>query len=325
MAINFNLFYQLIAQNQLANWLEVLPQQLAIWKKNSEKTSQNKQWIKILERLPSLSPDSLDLTHSVTAELSTPLSDKEKNSLTFSLKALSPWRKGPFSLYGIHIDTEWHSDWKWQRLLPYITSLKNRTILDVGCGNGYHLWRMLGEDAKFVVGIEPMLLYLCQFEAIRKVLNNDQRLHVIPVGIEQLPSLNAFDTVFSMGVLYHRRSPLDHLLQLKNQLIHGGELILETLIIPGDEQQVLVPQNCYAKMKNIYFIPSALALKIWLIKCGFVDVQIVNTSTTSQEEQKKTDWMDNESLVDFLDPFDKCKTIEGYSAPLRVIIIAKKP
>jgi tRNA (mo5U34)-methyltransferase len=31
-----------------------------------------------------------------------------------------------------------------------------------------------------------------------------------------------------MGVLYHRRSPLEHLWQLKDQLVNGGELVLET-------------------------------------------------------------------------------------------------
>ncbi|PMC22346.1 tRNA 5-methoxyuridine(34)/uridine 5-oxyacetic acid(34) synthase CmoB, partial [Klebsiella aerogenes] len=44
-----------------------------------------------------------------------------------------------------------------------------------------------------------------------------------------------------MGVLYHRRSPLDHLWQLKDQLAPGGELVLETLVIEGDENTVLVP------------------------------------------------------------------------------------
>ncbi|MCF1540680.1 DUF1698 domain-containing protein, partial [Escherichia coli] len=78
-----------------------------------------------------------------------------------------------------------------------------------GCGNGYHMWRMLGEGAYQVMGIDPSELFLIQFEAVRKLMANDQRIHLVPLGIEQLPELQAFDTVFSMGVLYHRRSPLD--------------------------------------------------------------------------------------------------------------------
>ncbi len=133
----------------------------------------------------------------------------------------------------MNIDTEWRSDWKWDRVLPHISSLKDRYVLDVGCGSGYHMWRMLGQDAKFVVGIDPTELFLCQFEAVRKLLGDDQRAHLLPLGIEQLPELKAFDTVFSMGVLYHRRSPLDHLWQLKNQLVSEGELVLESLVIEG--------------------------------------------------------------------------------------------
>lgn len=64
-----------------------------------------------------------------------------------------------------------------------------------------------------------------------------------------------------MGVLYHRRSPLEHLWQLKDQLVQDGELVLETLVVEGDENTVLVPGDRYAQMRNVYFIPSALALK----------------------------------------------------------------
>jgi tRNA (mo5U34)-methyltransferase len=170
-----------------------------------------------------------------------------------------------------------------------------------------------------------MQLFLCQFEAVRKLLGGDQRAHLLPLGIEQLPELNAFDTVFSMGVLYHRRSPLDHLYQLKNQLVNGGELVLETLVVEGDSQQVLVPGDRYAQMNNIYFIPSAEALKGWLIKCGFVNVRIADVSVTTLDEQRRTPWMTSESLAEFLDPNDPTKTIEGYPAPRRALLIANKP
>ncbi len=210
-------------------------------------------------------------------------------------------------------------------MLPHISSLAGRTVLDVGCGSGYHMWRMLGAGARLVVGIDPMQLFLCQFEAVRKLLGNDQRAHLLPLGIEQLPELKAFDTVFSMGVLYHRRSPLDHLFQLKNQLVSGGELVLETLVVEGDDQQVLVPGERYAQMRNVYFIPSTGALKNWLEKCGFVDVKIVDYSVTSTGEQRRTDWMTSESLAEFLDPNDPGKTIEGYPAPLRAVLVATKP
>ncbi|MCE9921016.1 tRNA 5-methoxyuridine(34)/uridine 5-oxyacetic acid(34) synthase CmoB, partial [Hafnia paralvei] len=266
-----------------------------------------------------------DLLNGVRAQAEPELGPGQKEGIEKMLRALMPWRKGPFDLYGIHINTEWRSDWKWERVLPHISPLKGRTILDVGCGSGYHLWRMIGAGAHFAVGIDPMQLFLCQFEAVRKLLGGDQRAHLLPLGIEQLPELAAFDTVFSMGVLYHRRSPLDHLYQLKNQLVKDGELVLETIVIEGDENQVLVPGDRYAQMRNVYFIPSAKALVKWLEKCGFVDVRIVDSCVTSLEEQRRTDWMISESLAEFLDPNDQSKTVEGYPAPIRAVIVARKP
>ena len=323
--IEFANFYQLIAKEPLlARLLETLPAQVGAWQRENLH-GQFKHWARSVEYLPEIQPWKLDLLHSVTAESEAPLGDGQMKGIAQLMRNLMPWRKGPFSLYGLNIDTEWRSDWKWDRVLPHLSELTGRTILDVGCGSGYHMWRMIGAGARLAVGIDPTQLFLCQFEAVRKLLGGDQRAHLLPLGIEQMPPLNAFDTVFSMGVLYHRRSPLEHLLQLKDQLVSEGELVLETLVVDGDENTVLVPGDRYAQMRNVYFIPSAPALKQWLEKCGFVDVKIVDMNITSTDEQRRTEWMTTESLADFLDPDDASKTVEGYPAPLRAVLIAKKP
>lgn len=322
--IEFGRFYQQIAVGPLAHWLDTLPPQISAWQREALH-GQFKQWNNAVEFLPQLTPAKLDLLHGVSAQSEAPLSAGQLKGMETLLRNLMPWRKGPFSLYGIDIDTEWRSDWKWERVLPHLSDLTGRTILDVGCGSGYHLWRMIGAGASLAVGIDPTQLFLCQFEAVRKLLGDDRRAHLLPLGIEQLPALNAFDTVFSMGVLYHRRSPLEHLWQLKDQLVKDGELVLETLVVEGDEHTVLVPGDRYAQMRNVYFIPSAQALKNWLEKCGFVDVRIADMCVTSTEEQRRTSWMVTESLADFLDPHDNTKTVEGYPAPLRAVLIARKP
>ena len=321
--IDFGDFYQIIAKNKLSKWLEVLPAQLANWQKSNIDNRFN-QWLNSIKHLPTIKPYQIDLLNSVTVESEQPISIGDQQRITQLLKNMMPWRKGPFHLYGINIDTEWRSDWKWERLIPHINNLEGQTVLDVGCNSGYHLWRMIGAGAKLAVGIDPMALYLCQFEAIRKLLGNDQRAHLLPLGIEELPKLNAFDTVFSMGVLYHRRSPLDHLFQLKDQLVDGGQLVLETLVIDGDLHQALMPGERYAQMRNVYFIPSVPTMINWLHKCGFSDVKMVDKSVTSLDEQRKTEWMTSDSLADFLDPNDSSKTIEGYPAPMRAVFIAKK-
>ena len=320
--IDFRPFYQQIATTNLSDWLETLPLQLKEWETQTH--GDYAKWSKIVDFLPDLHADEIDLKSAVKSDRTSPLSGGEKQRIIHHLKQLMPWRKGPYHLFGIHIDCEWRSDFKWDRVLPHLAPLQGRTILDVGCGSGYHMWRMVGEGAKMVVGIDPTELFLCQFEAVRKLLNNDRRANLIPLGIEQMQPLAAFDTVFSMGVLYHRKSPLDHLSQLKNQLVKGGELVLETLVVDGDVNTVLVPADRYAKMKNVYFIPSVAALINWLEKVGFTNVRCVDVGTTTLEEQRKTDWLENESLIDFLDPNDHSKTIEGYQAPKRAVILANK-
>ncbi|SET31726.1 tRNA 5-methoxyuridine(34)/uridine 5-oxyacetic acid(34) synthase CmoB [Thorsellia anophelis] len=324
----YKTLYQHLASSHLSHWLETLPAQLALWIQNNPATllnSPNYKWHKAIENMPLIEPNEIEFKDSVSVKGTTPLSEGQIKGLMHQLKTLMPWRKGPFSLHGIDIDTEWRSDFKWNRLIQHISPLKDRWVLDVGCGSGYHLWRMLGEGAHTAIGIDPTELFLCQFMAVRKLLNHPFNAFHLPIGIEMLPELNAFDTVFSMGVLYHRRSALDHLLQLKNQLRSGGELVLETLVIEGDATKILVPHNRYAQMSNVYFIPSCDALILWLEKMGFTEIQLVDKTITTFEEQRKTDWMQNESLQDFLDPNNSSLTIEGYPAPLRAVFIAKKP
>ncbi|WP_216782645.1 tRNA 5-methoxyuridine(34)/uridine 5-oxyacetic acid(34) synthase CmoB [Candidatus Profftia tarda] len=322
--INFFNFYKQITNTSLRHWLDVLPEQLNIWQRSASLHSEFKYWLNCLERLPKITPYYLDLLNGVISHGESQLLSDHKVMIEKTLRLLMPWRKGPFHFYGIDINTEWRSDWKWERILPYISLLKGRTVLDVGCGNGYYLWRMIGAGAKLAIGIDPMQLLLCQFEAVRKLIGDDQRAHLLPLRIEQLPKIASFDTVFSMGVLYHRRSPFDHIQQLKNQLVKNGELVLETIVIEGDENKILVPDKRYAQMRNVYFIPSANFLVNWLKKCGLVDVCIVNSCVTTVDEQRRTDWMISKSLADFLDPNDHSKTIEGYPAPIRAVIVARK-
>jgi len=288
------------------------------------------QWQALLAGLPTLKTSHLNLTDKVavglTSELEKQLSESQILEFGQQLKTLHPWRKGPFELFGIHIDTEWRSDWKWDRLLPHIAPLKHRSVLDVGCGNGYHCWRMAGEGAKLVLGIDPSQKFLAQFSVFKKYLD-EFPVHLLPLGIEDMPSIEGvagFDTVFSMGVLYHRKSPIEHLLALKDLMLPGAELVLETLVIDGDKDQCLVPQGRYAQMRNVWFLPSASALELWLTKCGFKNVRTVDINQTTTQEQRTTEWMHFHSLSDYLDPKDKNLTIEGYPAPRRAIVIANK-
>jgi len=310
-------------------WLTLLPEWLGAIKDKTN-YAHAPEYQAIINKLPKLSAKNVALdSDNLNIEVSfTQAQFKQTEAL---LQKLAPWRKGPFLIGSdekqIFIDTEWRSDLKWQRVAAHLSNLDNRRILDVGGGSGYHGWRMAGLGAKTVIIIDPSCLFYHQFMAIRHFIGDfdDFRTHYIPVPLEALPTQSQlFDTVFSMGVLYHRASPFEHLQQLKGQLVKGGELVLETLVVDGDATTVLVPSERYAQMNNVYFLPSIAALTLWLKKAGFTEVRCVDVAVTCFEEQRQTDWMTYHSLQDFLDPNDVSKTIEGYPAPKRATFIAKK-
>lgn len=312
--------------SKAGEWLSCLPQWLAAVK-DKRRYAHAPFYASAIERLPTVSTTQIDLGDKVAATLDWQMADfKKTQSLLTNLK---PWRKGPFHLLAddetsIHIDTEWRSDFKWERVRQHLDLHKKR-ILDVGGGSGYHGFRMLGDGAKSVVVIDPSCLFYHQFMAIKHFMGVDLPVHYIPVPLESLPCQSElFDVVFSMGVLYHRASPFEHLEQLKGQLNKGGTLVLETLIVDGDDCTVLVPEDRYAQMNNVYFLPSVAALSKWLAKVGFSDVRCVDIDVTSTDEQRATSWMDYHSLADFLDPNDASKTVEGYPRPKRAVMIAKK-
>lgn len=311
--------------SDLDRWAQELPAQLASGL-SQQRYGDLPRWLEVLDALPDLQTDQLQLDSSrVGASLQIPLAADQQQQLKQTLLGLHPWRKGPFELFDVHIDTEWRSDWKWDRLLPGLANLEGRRVLDVGCGSGYHCWRMLGAGAREVIGIDPTPLFVVQFWALQKYLQQDN-IWVLPLGIEHVPpKLQAFDTVFSMGVLYHRRSPMDHLQELKYCLRPGGQLVLETLVIEGGPGDTLVPEGRYARMGNVWFLPSCDTLLGWLRKMGFLNPEVVDVAVTTTEEQRSTDWMRFHSLSDFLDPSDNSKSIEGYPAPRRAVVTAFAP
>lgn len=323
--MNIDRLYKLMKGTLLEPWIPVLEGQV---KQGLSQESFGKlpEWQQAVDALPNYKASAVYLDKAtVTVETEESLTDAEYEKLQATLKQLMPWRKGPYDLYGVNINTEWRSDFKWDRLKTEIKPLKGKTILDVGCGNGYHSWRMRGMGAELVIGIDPSALFVMQFQAVKHLVG-DENVFVLPLGIEAVPdNLQAFDTVFSMGVLYHRRSAIDHLYQLRSCLKPGGELVLETLVIEGNENQVLVPEDRYAQMRNVWFIPSSAAMMMWLKRCGYKNIKLVDESYTRLDEQRATEWMQYHSLENYLDPDDHSKTIEGYPAPLRAIFTAEAP
>lgn len=301
-------------------------------------------WIDAINGLPEISPSAVNLdTDTIRIGAASDCSASQRATIRQQLQRLLPWRKGPFNLFGLEIDAEWRSDMKWRRLQDSIAPLSGRTVLDVGCGNGYYGWRMLGAGAARVVGTDPTLRYVMQQRAAAKYLP-EAPFDILPFTLETLAAdttdssaaeaginlaasllpAGGFDTVFSMGVIYHRRDPIGHIRDLLRFLRQGGELVLESLIIDDKHGDVLHPRDRYARMRNIWAIPSVATLKNWLSEAGLTSIEVADVSVTTPAEQRVTEWTFEQSLSDFLDPQNPRLTIEGYPAPKRAIVICSR-
>lgn len=284
----------------------------------------SRMWLDALATLPDVETEVVDTASGVLIGSPKELDARQRASLERGLMALQPWRKGPFDLFGIHIDTEWRSDWKWERIAPHIRLPHHALVADVGCGNGYYGWRLLGSGAGQVVGIDPTVLFAMQHAAVSRYAG--QRLAaanaLLPVRLEDLPpSPETFDIVLSLGVIYHRRDPIAHLVDLVERLRPGGQLVVESLVIDTDALTTLMPSPRYARMRNVWHVPSRTRFLDWLEKAGLADTAIVDVTATTTREQRSTRWMQFESLAQALDPENPTTTVEGYPAPVRAIAV----
>lgn len=276
-------------------------------------------WLATVEALPSAAGQGVFGEDVVQVDGDMPAQDRTR--LEAGLRALMPWRKGPFRLFDVQIDSEWRSDFKFARVLETGVDLAGKQVLDVGTGNGYFLYRLLGAGARLAVGLDPSWHCFAQYLALARYAGQGGSVY-LPSTLDALP-LFGFEVTFSMGVLYHRRDPLGHLAQLRETLLPGGTLILETLVVEGDAQTVLVPPDRYAGMRNVWFLPSVAALSQWLSRLGFADIDVGSVTPTTAREQRATAWMDRQSLPDFMQTDFLC-TKEGLPPPLRVMIRARR-
>ncbi|MGP1562096.1 MAG: tRNA 5-methoxyuridine(34)/uridine 5-oxyacetic acid(34) synthase CmoB [Helicobacteraceae bacterium] len=261
---------------------------------------------------------SKDLNRGQGGDLSKDLSPRPAPNYEDLALALKPWRKGPFSVFSCYIDSEWNSSIKFDIIKDYL-DVRGKRVIDIGCNNGYYLFRMLGYSARSLTGFDPSLNAYLQFLFIDRFVHSgiDYKL----LGVEHLDEFGAkFDVLLFLGVLYHRSDPIAALKTLRRAMASGAYAILDCLIIEGEGETCLCPARSYAKMKNVYFIPTLATLKNWLLRAGFTQITHIKTLKTSTGEQRKTRWIDSLSLEDFLDPHDESKTVEGYNAPVRVYL-----
>ena len=202
------------------------------------------------------------------------ISSHERELITGSLRAFMPWRKGPFSVFGIDIDAEWRSERKWQRVIPELPDLTGKTVADIGCNNGYYMFRMAASRPRLVLGFEPSVQHYYCFKALNAMAGLSE-LDIDLLGAEHLSLFEScFDVVFLMGIIYHRPSPIDTLRDILCALKPGGTLIVESQAIPGSEPFALFPDETYAKVPGTYFVPTGSCLCNWMKKAGFKNTNL---------------------------------------------------
>lgn len=271
------------------------------------------------------SADHVDCTGDVvTIGKKEEISTEEQQHIKKQLQAFMPWRKGPFDVFGIDIDAEWRSERKWQRLQSHLPDLEGKVIADIGCNNGYYMFRMAAHRPRFVLGLEPSVQHYYCFKALN-AMAGFSNMEIDLLGVEHMNLFPAtFDVIFLMGVIYHRASPMDVLRDILSALRPGGTLIIESQAIPGEEPYALFPEKTYAKAPGSYFIPTGKCLINWLSRAGFTDIELFNSHPMTENEQRRTEWMNFESYSNYIDPQDSSKTVEGYPAPLRIFLSARK-
>ncbi|EOH4363566.1 tRNA 5-methoxyuridine(34)/uridine 5-oxyacetic acid(34) synthase CmoB [Campylobacter jejuni] len=245
-----------------------------------------------------------------------------KDEILAIAKELKPWRKGPFKIDDLFINTEWQSFIKFNILKPFMNEISQKCVADIGCNNGYYMFKMLEFNPAKLIGFDSSIKYRLQFELINALAKTPIKYELL--GVEDLPNYGLkFDVIFCLGVIYHRSDPIKMLKDLKAGLNKNGVVFLDTMYIEDEREIALVPNKTYSKIPNIYFVPSINALKNWCKRAGFKEFEVLATKKTDENEQRKTEWIDSFSLENFLDPKDKNLTIEGYEAPKRVYIRIK--
>ncbi len=294
-------------------------------KKNECRTWKNVEpWYLQLQEACKIEKSNLDIDYGdwFSVGLADDLTKEEHEVILQTAKKLIPWRKGPFKVFGLEIDSEWQSNIKYNLIRPFF-NLKDKVVADIGCNNGYYMFRMLEDKPKRLIGFDPSPLTLHQFEFINHFVKSDIIYEML--GVEHLEFYNhKFDFIFMLGVLYHRPDPIGTLKSLARGLNSKGEILIDTFMIDGEDEMCLTPNKRYSKIPNIYFIPTIPALKNWLERAGFENIEVLATTVTTIDEQRKTEWSFDQSLEDFLDPNDSSKTVEGYPAPKRVYMKARK-
>ena len=290
----------------------------------------NQHYSKSLNLINQISKEDyeLDLSSNDLISINSKVIDKKEDKFQEELiekviESLMPWRKGPYNILGNFIDSEWNSSLKWKRIKPYLSSIKNQNICDLGCNNGYFMFKMLKENPNLILGLDPTIRYYLQFIFLSKNLDY-KNLFFELMGFKELHFFKGiFDLVLCLGILYHHQDPIYILKEIHQSLKKNGKVIIDCQGIKGEKDIALFPKRTYAAKKGFWFLPTLNCLKNWIKRSGFQDYEVIFCEKLDwNKEQRKSQHSPFNSLKEGL--LNEEATIEGYSVPVRFYLIAYK-
>lgn len=248
----------------------------------------------------------------------------KKNQL---IEELIPWRKGYYDLFSTRINSEWDSLIKWnyisQIIEQIIGGIKDKVVCDLGCNNGYFMFKLLSSSPALIVGLDPVFRYYLQYFLLTTFLRPSlSSLAFLLMGYKSLDYFeSSFDLVLCLGILYHHPQPIEILKLIKQSLKPQGKIIIDSQGIDREDSFSLIPEKTYTGKKGFWFLPSPQALINWVKRAGFTKVEIIKKTTIQKEEQQKTIHSPFDSLREGM---KGKKTIEGYPSPIRIYLVAEK-
>jgi len=150
--IDYQALFDALRNTPLAPWLETLPAQIAEGL-SEERHGDLRAWKAALALLPQVNSQTIDLNTAVKIGALDDCDEQTRTQIRHALELLIPWRKGPYWVHGVHIDTGWRSDGKGGRGGAYLAPLNDGLVWAVGCGNGEHCWRVRGAGARWGCGV----------------------------------------------------------------------------------------------------------------------------------------------------------------------------
>ena len=252
------------------------------------------------------------------------LKRSQKIDLQYALRFFIPWKKGPFDFFGTKIHSEWNSYLKWERIRHELGTLEGQNIADIGCHNGYFMFKMLPLKPKLIIGFDPVIKLFYNFLFIKNFIESPQ-IYFEPLGVEQIKHYRSFfDKVLCLGILYHLTDPMAALIHIHRSLKTGGKIIVDSHGIEGEGSYCLFPPKKYAGAGGVWFVPTLECLINWLKRAQFKNISCFFNEPLSTKEQRTTTWAPVASLSSYLKEKNPSVTKEGHPAPKRFYLIGTK-